>query len=356
MKSVFLAALALLLVLSVSPATAETANYGNVLVNGDTTYDPADNPWDLTKCDLVISYRLDMSGYTPPMWTTAWSSVGVRGGASGWMASGAPAAYDTNPNSLDNDDKLNLGAPQRYDESSYDATGPETLVTPPIGNPWLNYGIWFDRDGVDQWQALMWGMADGVTYNTGGIYGVLVTYHAIAPASGTMFATVNGVQTGFYDTWVNGPPHHTPAGKSLSGDLTKLQVFASVWGNDVKLYDLTATGCRYWSPIAIDIKPGSDPNSINLGSKGNVTVAVLTSDAFDASTIDPATASFAGASALRWNYEDVDRDGDIDLVFHFKTQDLNLTPSSTSASLTADTTDGSHVKGTDTVNIVPKGK
>jgi len=100
--------------------------------------------------------------------------------------------------------------------------------------------------------------------------------------------------------------------------------------------------------VAIDIKPGSYPNSINLKSKGVVPVAVLTAADFNANTVDPAT--------MRWVLGDVDRDGDMDMLFHFRTQDLNLKPTSTEATLTGSTTAGGPIKGTDTVNIVPKGK
>ena len=108
--------------------------------------------------------------------------------------------------------------------------------------------------------------------------------------------------------------------------------------------------------VTIDIKPGSYPNSINLKSKGVVPVAVLTTDDFDASTVDPSTVLFAGASPLRWAWEDVDGDGDVDVLFHFKTQELNLDGDSTEATLTGETFDAVQIEGTDTVNIVPKGK
>ena len=116
-------------------------------------------------------------------------------------------------------------------------------------------------------------------------------------------------------------------------------------------------GFDYWLVmVGIDIKLGSAPNSINLGSKGVVPVAVLTTDDFDASSVDPDTVSFAGASPVRWAVEDVDGDGDTDLLLHFKTEDLNLNENSTEATLTGDTTDGKHIRGTDTVNIMPSGK
>jgi hypothetical protein len=105
--------------------------------------------------------------------------------------------------------------------------------------------------------------------------------------------------------------------------------------------------------VEIDIKPGSYPNSINLKSNGVVPVAVLTTDDFDASGVDPGTVAFAGASPLRWAIEDVDDDGDLDMVFHFKTQELNLDENSTEAELTGLTTDGDDISGTDDVRIVP---
>jgi hypothetical protein len=105
--------------------------------------------------------------------------------------------------------------------------------------------------------------------------------------------------------------------------------------------------------VDIDIKPCSDPNSINLKSKGVVPVAVLTSESFDASTVDPVTVLFAGASPLRWTMEDVDLDGDMDLLFHFKTRELNLDPSSYEATLAGFTFGGAPILGTDSVRIVP---
>jgi hypothetical protein len=105
--------------------------------------------------------------------------------------------------------------------------------------------------------------------------------------------------------------------------------------------------------VSIDIKPGSYPNSINLKSKGVVPVAVLTGGDFNATTIDPSTVKFAEASPLRWTICDVDNDGDEDILFHFKTQELALDENSTEATLTGKTTGGDDVSGTDDVRIVP---
>jgi hypothetical protein len=119
-------------------------------------------------------------------------------------------------------------------------------------------------------------------------------------------------------------------------------------------------------PVTIDIKPGDDPAAISLNSKGVVPVAVLTTSDFDASQFTPVMAHLTdantgmtmpctGAMAIRWAREDVNSDGKPDLVFFFKTQDLNLTASSTAATLMAHGSYGStpmHIMGTDSVVIV----
>jgi len=48
--------------------------------------------------------------------------------------------------------------------------------------------------------------------------------------------------------------------------------------------------------VSIDIKPDESPNSINLGSKGVVPVAIISSATFDATTVNPITITLAEAS------------------------------------------------------------
>lgn len=126
--------------------------------------------------------------------------------------------------------------------------------------------------------------------------------------------------------------------------------------------------------VDIDIKPGSEPNSINLRSKGIVPVAILTTDTYDATEIDPVTVELAGSlgstSPIRWRMQDLpevwnegsqkyEGDGDQDLLFFFRTEELAdsvLNPADTEATLTGETYSGTHIEGTDLVKIVPKGK
>ena len=72
--------------------------------------------------------------------------------------------------------------------------------------------------------------------------------------------------------------------------------------------------------------------------------------------IDPSTVDFAGAEPVRWNFRDVDADGDEDIIFHFSKQELDLDKNSTEATLTACLLNGDEVSGTDGVRIVPSKK
>ena len=111
--------------------------------------------------------------------------------------------------------------------------------------------------------------------------------------------------------------------------------------------------------VGVDIKPGSYPNAINLKSTGSVPVALLGSADFDVTSVNTATVKFGkmhdeehGASPLRFAPEDVDGDGYMDIVFHFKIQETGLEPSDTMACLHGMTLDGVHFCGHDSVKII----
>jgi len=115
--------------------------------------------------------------------------------------------------------------------------------------------------------------------------------------------------------------------------------------------------------VAIDIKPGSYPNIINLGSNGVIPVAILSSSStdFDASQLDPSTISFSGTgvaikgkSNTLAHQEDANGDGLIDLVVQVETENLNPTELQTGkAWLIGETYEGGSVAGSDEIVIVP---
>lgn len=107
--------------------------------------------------------------------------------------------------------------------------------------------------------------------------------------------------------------------------------------------------------VEIDIKPGSFPNSINPDNEGVIPVAILTTADFNAVDVNPDTVRFgpSRAEASHWALEDVDKDGDIDMILHFNTQDTGIAAGVTQAELVGKTVDGTDIHGIDSVNIVP---
>jgi hypothetical protein len=132
-------------------------------------------------------------------------------------------------------------------------------------------------------------------------------------------------------------------------------------------------------PVAINIRPGGYPNSVNL--KSNVTVAILTTSAgeyglplaFNATTINPLSVRFGpasivlgGAGALEFHlsghiedsYEldEITKDGDLDMVFHFRAAAAGLKPSTTNACVRGTFENGGTTFsffGCDSIKIVP---
>jgi hypothetical protein len=108
--------------------------------------------------------------------------------------------------------------------------------------------------------------------------------------------------------------------------------------------------------VSLDIKPRSSRNSINPKSNGVIRVAILTTNTFDATIVDPLTVRFGprGAKEVHstGHIKDVNHDGNSDLVLHFKTRATGIKCGDTSASLTGATFDGDSVEGTDIIRTV----
>ncbi len=112
--------------------------------------------------------------------------------------------------------------------------------------------------------------------------------------------------------------------------------------------------------VEIDIKPGSFPNSINVGSNGKVAVAIFSSPDFDATLVDPLSVTLASGEVwLKGNgtpmasFSDVNGDGLTDIVVQVATGSLLLSDGDTEAVLEGSTFDGVVFTGIDTVRIVP---
>ena len=275
-----------------------TIYYGDITVDGGFHW--MLGSWDLTAGPVIVSYELDLtqapnnacnywntwSTNPDPLCQTVnhWSAanVGLVWPGSPWAGAwmGGFLSDGDNPNGLvmfpmfpdndgsqDLDDKFNMARspnPGYYDERYYGVDCTSKAVQPEVGVPtaWSNYGIWFDRDGVDQWQATMWGMVNGGTYNTGGVYHVQIKYEKASnylTSKGTACAMLfpnltnsdapggYGIPTGF-GALAGGGYQYFPYGISFDTDearMADMRVFVSgdVYpGGMIVVRNLTVTG------------------------------------------------------------------------------------------------------------------
>jgi hypothetical protein len=134
--------------------------------------------------------------------------------------------------------------------------------------------------------------------------------------------------------------------------------------------------------IAIDIKPQSCPNPVNVKSKGVLPVAILGTDIFDVNDVDPDSILLEGISPVRYTFEDVSSsiiedldnfdicdcttkgspDGCIDLNLKFDTQEvINVLGDVVSGeewllNLKGALYDGTPIEGTDCILIKKQSK
>ena len=262
---------------TVQANTLTTINYGDITLPAGFTSIEMPDMWDMNQSPIVITYTLDLSGAPNVAYNWNWNLTGIVGLFDPTNTSGARMngflsdwenrfeqfpTYPDNDASQEMDDKFNLQRfpnPAPWDETMYDVKCDTNEVVSAFGSG-NNYGIWFDRDGVDQWQDDMWGMVNGGTYNTNGIYDVQLTFQKKSISLGTACPLIfpdlenpwvtggYGIPTGFYSTgWKPTGPDIIPAGLSFASDETKMGkmhvvVQGASDGGAIIITNLTVTG------------------------------------------------------------------------------------------------------------------
>jgi hypothetical protein len=187
------------------------------------------------------------------------------------------------------------------------------------------------------------GIEEGLTYDGQFLY--VISYGSgsppriwkIDPSSGALMSDSFALPSGTYN------------GLAFDGQ----SLWAVGWQPAQTVYKISVPSA---TELTIDIKPGDDPNDINLKSKGVIPVAILTTESFDASQVDWETVLFGPAGATESHgsahIEDVDDDGDLDMVLHFNTRDTGIVCGDTEAPLTGTAFDGVAITGSDSINTV----
>jgi hypothetical protein len=141
---------------------------------------------------------------------------------------------------------------------------------------------------------------------------------------------------------------------------------------DNGIVDMGAYEFIHTIKVAVDIKPQSCPNPVNVKSRGVLPVAILGSDVLDVNDIDFDSILFEGIAPLRGSYDDVaspvaddtecacttdGADGYMDLTLKFKTQEIAsalgevVDDEMWMLHLTGNLKDGTPIEGTDCIII-----
>lgn len=141
-----------------------------------------------------------------------------------------------------------------------------------------------------------------------------------------------------------------------SAGLLKQEVTVNTASNDpVGSNNTASTTIDVFRPVMVDVSPRNESNEINLVRGGGVSVAILTTDGFDATSVDPLSVCFGDAEAPAQracteqhgtgHIEDVNRDDRPDLLLHFDVAATGIDSPDTSACLIGRTRDGVGIYG-----------
>ncbi|MEK7559212.1 MAG: C39 family peptidase [Patescibacteria group bacterium] len=108
--------------------------------------------------------------------------------------------------------------------------------------------------------------------------------------------------------------------------------------------------------VPIDVKPNGNSDIINPKSNGVIRAAILSTDTFDAMTVDSLSVKLGPSNASankNIQTKDVNGDKKLDRVFYFSTNQTGISNGDTMVCLSGKTTDGFNIKGCSTIRTVP---
>lgn len=135
-------------------------------------------------------------------------------------------------------------------------------------------------------------------------------------------------------------------------------------GTERIVNDVVDMGAYEYAPeavkVTIDVRPKNPSDPVNPSSNGVLSVAILSTEAFDARSVDPSTVQLAGAgvavrggSSRTMSIErDVNADQLVDLVVHVSARTLNFTSGNAKLALSGETYDGTPIYGVALVHSV----
>ena len=302
--------------------------------------------------------------------------IGCLIGALGLTPAIAQTIFPTSYDMLNGNNENNFYLDRSYDGSG-DPTQPNSFLSGGLGD--LADGIiatqnWFDVEPAPPangpyvgWDANQPPFTNPtITFNFGCTASIEeVTFYVddsdgaggVNPP-GSVNISMGGTSLSFGVTDPAGPQPFaaTFSGLGLTG--TSLSLTLNRQSQWVFLSEVTFEGSCQPVPVEIDIKPGSDPNTINPKSTGTIPVAILSTAGFDApSEVDKTSLTFgrtgdeASLAFCTKSDEDVNLDGLLDIVCHFNTLATGFQVGDTEGILKGLTMNGVPIEGRDSVRI-----
>jgi len=260
-----------------------------------------------------------------------------------------------------------------------------------IGNPnipqagQINADGTFTEDAKDLLHPVGWWGTGGLTENWGSPFGTgLGPAYGIATSSATPVPDVVGMAEADATAAITeagltvGATAYECSDTVPAGSVVSQDPPAGTEVDPGSAVNLVVSTGPCTIPVNFDIKPGSCPNPLNVGSRGVIPAAVLGAEDFDVNTIDAVSVRLNGVAPIRHNYEDVSSpvvdgnececsadgpDGYLDLTLKFDTREvvesLGDVNDGDVLTLTVEgvLTDEIHtIKGTDCIRIIGKHK
>jgi hypothetical protein len=132
-------------------------------------------------------------------------------------------------------------------------------------------------------------------------------------------------------------------------------VYLAHGGGGLRIIDL---GSEYAQTIEVDldIQPGSESNSVRLEGRVLLPVAILGSESFDVADVDVTSLMFgpagaAPAHAVGDHLGDVDADGLVDLVSHYRIEGAGFSADDARACVIVSAPDNMPLEGCDTIRL-----
>lgn len=184
--------------------------------------------------------------------------------------------------------------------------------------------------------------------------------HVVGGSDGSTLLRVHEVYDPATNVWVSDAPLPTPRGGFGAAAVGTTMYVASGYDGPGLTARVDAFSVGGF-PVSVDVKPGSDQNTINLGGAGVIPVGILSTPTFNAPLeVDTMSLSFAGAAVrvagrthhAQCTSRDTNADGLDDLVCDFN-NDLAAEPGDSVAVLEGRTHAGVSIRGQDSIRIVP---